>query len=101
MTAWTPDRQYDLWHDRAAFHFLTAVADQQAYARVLRESLKDGGKAVIGTFALDGPGKCSGLPIARYDAKSLQAILGSQFKLVTTRQHQHATPVGFVTEFPV
>jgi SAM-dependent methyltransferase len=74
VTVWTPDRRYDLWHDRAAFHFLTTVADQQAYVRVLAQALKDGGKAVIGTFALDGPEKCSGLPVARYDADGLQGV---------------------------
>lgn len=99
VTAWTPDRPYDLWHDRAAFHFLTAVEDQQAYVRVLAQALKDGGKAVIGTFAPDGPEKCSGLPVARYDAESLQAVLGAQFKLVATRRHQHTTPWGSAQKF--
>jgi 2-polyprenyl-3-methyl-5-hydroxy-6-metoxy-1,4-benzoquinol methylase len=99
VTAWKPDRQYDLWHDRAAFHFLTTVADQQAYVRVLAQALRDGGKAVIGTFAPDGPEKCSGLPVARYDAESLQAVLGGQFTLVATRRHQHTTPWGSVQKF--
>lgn len=99
VTAWRPDRTYDIWHDRAAFHFLTAVEDQQAYVRVLAQALKDGGKAVIGTFAPDGPEKCSGLPVARYDAESLQAVLGAQFKLVATRRHQHTTPWGSAQKF--
>lgn len=99
VTAWTPDRRFDLWHDRAAFHFLTAVEDQQAYVRVLLQALKDGGKAVIGTFAPDGPEKCSGLPVARYDAESLQAVLGERFKLAATRRHQHITPWGSVQNF--
>ncbi|NLS06156.1 class I SAM-dependent methyltransferase [Rhizobium sp. P32RR-XVIII] len=99
VTAWTPDRQYDFWHDRAAFHFLTSEADQQAYVRVLSRVLKDGSKAVIGTFALDGPEKCSGLPVARHDAESLQAVLGRQFKLVRTQQHEHITPWGAVQKF--
>lgn len=99
VTTWTPDRQYDLWHDRAAFHFLTTTEEQQAYVRVLAQALKDGGKAVIGTFAPDGPEKCSGLPVARYDAESLQAVLGTQFKLATTRRHQHITPWGSAQNF--
>jgi len=99
VTTWRPARQYDLWHDRAAFHFLTAPADQQLYVGVLREALKDGGKAVIGTFAPDGPEKCSGLPVERYDAKSLQAVLGSAFRLVATRRHEHTTPWGSVQKF--
>ena len=60
VTAWTPDRAYDVWHDRAAFHFLTEAADQTAYVAVLQAALKPGGVAIIGTFALDGPEKCSG-----------------------------------------
>jgi ubiquinone/menaquinone biosynthesis C-methylase UbiE len=99
VTVWTPDREYDLWHDRAAFHFLTTVVDQQAYVRVLARALKIGGKAVIGTFAMDGPEKCSGLPVARYDSESLQAVLGEQFRLATTRRHEHTTPWGTVQKF--
>lgn len=99
VTVWTPDREYDLWHDRAAFHFLTSVADRQAYLDVLEHGLKVGGKAVIGTFALDGPEKCSGLPVARYDTEGLQAVLGTQFKLLATRRHQHTTPWGSIQKF--
>jgi ubiquinone/menaquinone biosynthesis C-methylase UbiE len=99
VTIWTPDRGYDLWHDRAAFHFLTTAADQQAYVGVMSRALKEGGKAVIGTFALDGPEKCSGLAVARYDAERLQAVLGEQFKLATTRRHEHTTPWGSVQKF--
>lgn len=99
VTAWTSDRRYDLWHDRAAFHFLTTDADQQAYVRVLTQALKDGGKAVIGTFALDGPETCSGLAVARYDAQSLQAVLGEGLRLVATQRHEHTTPSGSVQKF--
>lgn len=99
VTGWTPDRQYDLWHDRAAFHFLTAADDQQAYVRVLVKALRHGGRAIIGTFAPDGPEKCSGLPVARYDADTLQSVLGQQFKLVATRRHEHTTPWGSVQKF--
>jgi cyclopropane fatty-acyl-phospholipid synthase-like methyltransferase len=99
VTAWTPDRDYDLWHDRAAFHFLTATHDRQAYVEVLSSALKQGGRAIIGTFAPDGPEKCSGLPIARYDADTLQWVLGQQFRLFATRRHEHATPWGAVQKF--
>lgn len=99
VTAWRPQRTYDFWHDRAAFHFLTAPQDQQAYVRVLSRALKTGGRAVIGTFAPDGPEKCSGLPVARHDAASLQAVLGEGFALVATRRHQHETPWGAVQRF--
>lgn len=99
VTRWEPARRYDLWHDRAAFHFLTEQAEQRAYARVLDRALETGGRAVIGTFAPDGPEKCSGLPVARHDAASLQAVLGDRFRLVTTRRHAHATPWGAVQQF--
>lgn len=99
VTAWVPDRQYDLWHDRAAFHFLTAESDQRAYVATLSRALGPGGRAVIGTFALDGPDKCSGLPVARYDAASLQAVLGKDFKLLFSRRHDHSTPWGSSQKF--
>ncbi len=98
-TDWRPQRSYDLWHDRAAFHFLTARDDQQAYVRVMARALKTGGRAVIGTFAPDGPEKCSGLPVARHDAASLQAVLGEVFSLVATRKHEHTTPWGAAQRF--
>ena len=101
VTAWTPDRQYDLWHDRAAFHFLTTVADQQAYVRVLAQALRDGGKAVIGTFAPDGPEKCSGLPVARYDARK---PAGRSRRTVQARRDAAASThnaVGISAEIPV
>lgn len=99
VTEWQPKRSYDLWHDRAAFHFLTAPEDQRAYVRVMARALKTGGRAVIGTFALDGPEKCSGLPVARHDAASLRAVLGEGFSLISTRRHEHTTPWGAVQQF--
>lgn len=99
ITRWTPDRAYDLWHDRAAFHFLTAPEDQQAYAEIVHAALRPGGRAVIGTFAPDGPEKCSGLPVARHDATSLSAVLGPRFRLLATRRHEHATPWASIQKF--
>lgn len=99
VTAWEPTRTYDLWHDRAAFHFLTDPADRSAYIERLKKAVKRGGYVIIGTFALDGPEKCSGLPIVRYDAASLSAVLGSEFKLIDARRHDHATPWGAVQRF--
>ena len=91
-TTWEPTRVYDIWHDRAAFHFLTAPADRAAYIDRLRRGLRIGGHAIIATFALDGPEKCSGLPVARYDSASLGQTLGPAFALIHTERHQHATP---------
>ncbi len=99
ITTWEPTRTYDLWHDRAAFHFLTDPADRSAYVGRLKKALKRGGHVIIGTFALDGPEKCSGLPIVRYDAAALSAVLGDEFSLIDSRRHDHATPWGAVQRF--
>lgn len=92
VTTWQPQRQYDIWHDRAAFHFLTEPADRTAYIERLRQALVPAGQAIIGTFALDGPEKCSGLPVQRYDAQGLADTLGSGFRLIETRVETHHTP---------
>jgi ubiquinone/menaquinone biosynthesis C-methylase UbiE len=93
-TVWEPPKAYDIWHDRAAFHFLTEDQDRAAYVTRLERALKVGGYAVIATFALDGPERCSGLPIVRYDPVSLSLTFGRSFQLVDTRRHAHATPWG-------
>ncbi|MEO6783685.1 MAG: class I SAM-dependent methyltransferase [Bradyrhizobium sp.] len=94
VTVWEPLKKYDIWHDRAAFHFLTEENDRAAYVARLERGLKVGGYAIIATFALDGPERCSGLPVMRYDGASLGRTLGSVFQLVSTRRHEHATPWG-------
>jgi SAM-dependent methyltransferase len=99
ITKWNPPGSYDLWHDRAAFHFLTDEADQSAYVERVRKAVSPGGHVIIGTFALDGPERCSGLPIVRYDAASLSALLGTEFSLIDTRRHDHATPWDAVQRF--
>jgi SAM-dependent methyltransferase len=93
-TVWEPLMAYGIWHDRAAFHFLTEDHDRAAYVARLERALKAGGYAIIATFALDGPARCSGLPVVRYDPASLGKTLGRSFQLVDTRQHTHATPWG-------
>ena len=92
VTTWEPPKPYDVWHDRAAFHFLTDEKDRAAYIERLRIGLEVGGHAIIATFAPDGPEKCSGLPVARYDSASLGQTLGSGFRLVHARRHEHVTP---------
>lgn len=99
MTTWTPDRAYDVWHDRAALHFLTEPDDQSAYVARLRAALKPGGCAILATFAPDGPEKCSGLPVQRHDSASLAALLGPEFTLVDSRRHEHTTPGGAIQRF--
>ena len=84
----------DIWHDRAVFHFLTEPADRLRYVAHLRRTLKCGGSAIVATFALDGPEKCSGLPVCRYSPELLTAELGSEFTLVESVTHLHQTPWG-------
>jgi len=99
VTTWEPLKAYDIWHDRAAFHFLTEEHDRSAYVARLGRALKVGGYAIIATFALDGPERCSGLQVVPYDAASLGKTLGRAFELVDTRKHIHATPWGTEQSF--
>jgi trans-aconitate methyltransferase len=99
VTEWEPSRHYDLWHDRAAFHFLTEAADRAAYFDRLMRVIRPGGHVIIATFAIDGPERCSGLPVIRYDATLLSAALGRAFALIGTRRHDHTTPTGGVQQF--
>jgi SAM-dependent methyltransferase len=99
VTEWQPPCRYHIWHDRAAFHFLTAADDQAAYAACLRKALHPGGCAIIGTFALDGPERCSGLPVKRYSALTLAQTLGEGFELIEWQPLSHRTPAGNVQEF--
>lgn len=99
LTQWEPKRAYDLWHDRAAFHFLTEASDRSAYIDRLARAVRRGGHAIIGTFALDGPERCSGLPVVRYDAAQLSAALTRSFALVDMRRDDHKTPWGAVQHF--
>jgi len=92
VTKWYPTQIYDIWHDRAAFHFLTDPADRAAYVACMKRTVKPGGHVIIGTFAIDGREKCSGLPVNRYDATSLARELGEGLVLVDARRHDHSTP---------
>lgn len=89
----------DIWHDRATFHFLTSADDRARYGANLRRMLKARGTAIIATFALDGPEKCSGLPVVRYSPQSLAAELGDEFALVESATHVHTTPSGASQSF--
>ena len=100
VTTWIPPRAYDVWHDRAVFHFLTDPADQRAYAEVLARAVRPGGRAVVATFAEDGPERCSGLDVTRWDAESLAAALaGEAFDVLTSERHVHRTPGGVEQPF--
>lgn len=94
VTEFRPQRRFDLWHDRAVFHFLTAAADRARYVAALREALEPGGHLIMATFALDGPTQCCALDVMRYDAAMLQAELGSDFDLLGAQALTHATPAN-------
>jgi SAM-dependent methyltransferase len=89
----------DIWHDRAVFHFLTDSDDRQRYVAHMRRAVRPGGAVVMATFALDGPEKCSGLPVVRYSAETLNAELGSEFRVAESLDEAHHTPSGAVQSF--
>ena len=99
VTTWTPPAPFDLWHDRAVFHFLTDAADRRRYRATLAAALRSGGHAIIATFAADGPERCSGLPVRRYGPKMLAAELGEAFVLDESRHEDHITPGGLVQKY--
>ncbi len=91
--------QYHLWHDRAVFHFMIGKEAKERYKQNLNEALLIGGYLIIATFALDGPNKCSGLEVERYDTKKLQIELGAQFSLLQSIENEHQTPLGTKQKF--
>jgi 2-polyprenyl-3-methyl-5-hydroxy-6-metoxy-1,4-benzoquinol methylase len=99
VTTWESSETYDVWHDRAAFHFLTEPSDRAAYVEHVSRLIRAGGHVIIGTFAPDGPERCSGLQVVRHDAASLGEILGSEFALTESRAHVHQTPWGATQRF--
>jgi SAM-dependent methyltransferase len=90
---------FDLWHDRAVFHFLTEANARRAYASQIARAMKPGGHVVISTFGVEGPTRCSGLDVVRYDAASLQAELGENLRLLGSSNEQHPTPSGTSQQF--
>jgi trans-aconitate methyltransferase len=98
LLAWAPARLYDVWHDRAVFHFLSST-EVETYRDLLLEALIPGGLAIMATFAPDGPERCSGLPVTRYSAEQIAAVLGSDLEVVDQRREAHTTPSGAVQPF--
>jgi 2-polyprenyl-3-methyl-5-hydroxy-6-metoxy-1,4-benzoquinol methylase len=94
-----PSHSYDVWHDRAVFHFLKDLAQRLAYVRQVASAVKHGGHVIVGTFGPQGPEKCSGLDVMRYDADSLHAEFGSRFRLVESSKELHQTPFGTTQQF--
>jgi hypothetical protein len=98
MTTWTPDRTYRVWHDRAAFHFLTTDIERDAYITRMADAVVSGGSAILSTFAEDGPEMCSGLAVARYAPRDLErrieACAPGAFRAVASTRWTHVTPKG-------
>lgn len=99
VTTFQPLSTWDVWHDRAVFHFLTTERARAGYRRTLERALQPRGHAIIATFGPRGPDHCSGLPVVRYDPERLATALGADFRLCHTELEQHTTPAGQQQEF--
>lgn len=99
VTQWQPEATFDVWHDRAVFHFMVRPEDRDAYLRTMRRALKPGGHTIIASFASNGPEKCSGLPVQRYEPETLAKVLGDDFRRAESMHEEHVTPAGKVQAF--
>ena len=99
VTTWQPGAPFDVWHDRAVFHFLTLPEDREAYRATLRRALRPGGQAIVATFSTAGPERCSGLPVVRYEPETLASELGPELRLVQSAREEHLTPGGKLQRF--
>lgn len=94
-----PERRYDVWHDRAVFHFLTEPAQREAYLAQVQRAVRPGGLVLVATFADDGPEKCSGLEVCRYSAAQLHQTFGDRYRLLDQQRQVHVTPWGSEQRF--
>jgi len=94
-----PAHFYDVWHDRAVFHFLVQGEERKSYVSAVEHALKPGGHVIVSTFGSEGPTKCSGLPVVRYDVQKLQTEFGDHFRLIESSKELHSTPFGTVQQF--
>ena len=99
ILAWSPDRLYDVWHDRAVFHFLSEPEQRARYVEIATKTLCSGGALVLGVFAEDGPAQCSGLSVVRYTPDELGETFGPSFVLESNEREEHVTPSGVVQHF--
>ena len=99
LNASLPAASFDVWHDRAAFHFLLSPADRERYMAQVRGALRPGGHLIVATFAADGPSRCSGLDVARYAPNELLAEFGADFELLEHEREEHITPAGVIQAF--
>jgi SAM-dependent methyltransferase len=94
-----PEHAYDIWHDRAVFHFFTSEADRRLYVSQVLRAVKPGGHVIVATFAEDGPTQCSELPVVRYSPAELHAQFGDRFVLLTQEREEHRTPFATTQKF--
>lgn len=94
----SPTQRYDIWHDRATFHFLTTEEDIETYIKIVKKSINQG-DVILGTFSWDGPSKCSGLPVKQYDQNSLAEVFNPDFRLIEGFSVDHITPSNTVQNF--
>jgi len=99
ITGYVPERRYALWHDRAVFHFLVEPDRRQRYLNTLGAALAPGGHVILATFGPQGPTRCSGLPVQRYSAAELDALLAPRYRLVRSEIEDHLTPAGQPQQF--
>jgi 2-polyprenyl-3-methyl-5-hydroxy-6-metoxy-1,4-benzoquinol methylase len=99
IRTWTPQARYDVWHDRAVFHFMVDAGDRESYLSALNTGVRPGGHVIIATFASDGPDHCSGLPVLRCSADDIAAALGPRFTVVDAAREEHTTPAGATQPF--
>ena len=99
VRTWVPAKNFDLWHDRAVFHFMKSTEDKAAYLSVMSRAVRPGGIAIIGTFAEDGPTQCSGLDVNRYSSIQLADESEKFFALESTDSEEHVAPWGAVQHF--
>ena len=94
-----PEHAFDVWHDRAVFHFLVTPEQRSAYVRSVARAVRHGGHVIVSTFGPEGPTKCSGLDVVRYDTGSLHSEFGEQFQLIASSEELHETPFGTTQQF--
>ena len=99
LTDTLPAASFDVWHDRAVFHFLTRPAERRRYVEQVRRVVRPGGHVLVATFADDGPTHCSGLPVERYGSATLHGKFGSDFRLIASHREEHLTPAGKLQPF--
>ena len=99
ITEFIPTEQYDIWHDRAVFHFLTYKKEIEYYKILVSKNISDNGCFILATFTDDGPEKCSGLEVCKYSEKDMENSFSAAFKVIESFKYKHLTPFGSIQNF--